>query len=176
MAVKAPNQENPEQELVPAFESPAAERRLLSFYDRLRDRVSTRVEGRGGRLGSAASTALLLVPDIFILLLRLSLDREVPAENRRLLGGALLYFLVPLDLFPEMFVGPAGYLDDLVLACVVLAQALGPEVEARAAAHWNGPTELRLALTQIVRSAESLLGGGLYARLRALLARRGLEL
>jgi uncharacterized membrane protein YkvA (DUF1232 family) len=152
------------------------ERKLLGFYDGLRERMRRAVERRGGRLGPAAATALLLVPDVFILLVRLSLDREVPAESRRLLGGALLYFLMPLDLMPEIVVGPVGYLDDLILACVVLSRALGPEVEARAAAHWNGPTELRRALTDVVRSADSLLGDGLSARLRALLARRGLEL
>ena len=153
-----------------------SERRLLGFYDSLRGSIARAVEGRAGRLGAAAAAALLLVPDIFILLARLSLDREVPAETRRLVGGALLYFLVPFDLMPEIVLGPGGYLDDLVLACVVLAQALGPELEAHAARHWNGPTELRRALSDITRSAESLLGEGLFARLRNLLARRGLEL
>ena len=54
---------------------------LLSFYDRLRERILESVEERGGHLGSATVSALLLVPDVFMLLVRLSLDREVPART-----------------------------------------------------------------------------------------------
>src|SRR5262245_59645581 len=53
---------------------------LLSFYDRLREKILQAVEKRGGRLGEGAVRALLLVPDVFILLVRLSLDREVPGS------------------------------------------------------------------------------------------------
>ena len=62
---------------------------LLSFYDRLRERVVREVERRGGKLGSGAAQALLLVPDVFILAVRLMLDREVPQSTRVLLGSAL---------------------------------------------------------------------------------------
>ncbi len=155
---------------------PASEARLLSFYDQLRARVESTVARRGGRWGPQVASALLLVPDVFFLLARLTLDRSVPKETRRLLGGALAYFLLPLDLLPELVVGAGGYLEDLVLASVVLAQALGPELETHAARHWSGRGEVREALTAVARSAESLLGEGLYARLKRLLARRGFQL
>jgi len=148
---------------------------LLSFYDRLRTRIVTAVERRGGRWGRATSSALLTVPDIFMLLVRLTLDSEVPKETRRLLGGALAYFLLPFDLLPEMLVGPGGYIDDLVLACIVLSEALGPDLEAFAARHWSGSGELRRLLTDISRSGEALLGEGLFLRVRKFLERRGLS-
>lgn len=157
-------------------EPEAAEAGLLSFYDVLRRRVAAAIERGGGRWGETTAGALLLVPDVFVLLVRLTLDRQVPAETRRLVGGALTYFLLPVDLLPEMMLGPGGYLDDLVLACVVLAQALGPDLEHHAEKHWSGTRDLRQTLAQITRSAEALLGDGLFARLRRLLARRGLEL
>lgn len=155
---------------------PGVEPGLLSFYDRLRRRIAAVIERRGGRWGEKTAAALLLVPDVFVLLVRLTLDRQVPAETRRLLGGALAYFVLPLDLLPEMMLGPVGYLDDLVLACVVLAQALGPDLERHARKHWSGSGELRETLAQITRSADALLGDGLFARLRRLLAQRGVEL
>src|SRR5687768_14301139 len=76
------------------------ESRLLGFYDRLRERILETVERRGGRLGSASVRALLLVPDIFMLLVRLALDPEVPGGTRALIGGALAYFILPIDLLP----------------------------------------------------------------------------
>jgi uncharacterized membrane protein YkvA (DUF1232 family) len=148
-------------------------RRLFSFYDRLRDRVAAGVERRGGKLGRPAADALLLVPDVFMLLARLAFDRQVPPGVRSLIGGALAYFVLPFDLLPEGLIGGAGFLDDLVLATAVLSQALSPALAGRAERYWSGRQELRQVLQDVVATAHSLLGENLFARLRALLARRG---
>ncbi|MEJ2084674.1 MAG: hypothetical protein P8Y44_03220 [Acidobacteriota bacterium] len=50
---------------------------LLSFYDRLRGRVTRWVDRRSGRLGKGAAEALLIAPDLFILIARLCLDSDV---------------------------------------------------------------------------------------------------
>lgn len=150
--------------------------RLLSFYDRLRERMVKTVARRSRKLGPAAVEALLLVPDVFMLLARLALDRQVPAGARSLIGGALLYFLTPLDLFPEAVIGPVGFLEDLVLAAAVLSQALGGELEPHARRYWSGRQELRGVLHDITASAHSLLGGRLLGRLDRALARRGVHL
>jgi len=150
--------------------------RMLSFYDRLRGRIVAAIEKRGGRLGRGAIDVLLVVPDVFMLLVRLALDPQVPAPTRSLIGGALAYFLLPFDLLPEALVGGLGFADDLVLAAAVLTQALGPELEPRAARYWSGRHELRQVLQDVVGTAQSLLGENLVARLERLLARRGVNL
>lgn len=149
---------------------------LLSFYDRLRERILEAIERRGGKLGPAAVRALLLVPDVFILLVRLSLDKRVPAPARAMIGGALAYFILPVDLLPEAFVGGAGFLDDLVLATAVLAHTFSGELEPYARRHWSGPEDLRQVLTDVASAAEGLLGANLYDRLRRMLARRGVRM
>ncbi|MFP3939124.1 MAG: YkvA family protein [Thermoanaerobaculia bacterium] len=149
---------------------------LLSFYDRLRERVIEAVEKRGGRMGEGTVRALLLVPDVFILLVRLALDREVPASARMLIGGALAYFVLPMDLLPEALVGVGGFVDDLVIATAVLAQAFGGELEPYARKHWSGSEDLRVVIRDVGYAAENLLGTKLYGRLEALLARRGIRL
>jgi len=138
---------------------------LLSFYDRLRERVA-------GSRDSRVRELLLLVPDVFVLLARLSLDPAVPKASRALIGGALAYFVMPLDLLPEGVIGPSGYLEDLVLACAVLAHAFGPELDELAARHWSGAGRLRQVLGDVSRAAEALLGESLYGRVQGLLARR----
>jgi uncharacterized membrane protein YkvA (DUF1232 family) len=150
--------------------------RMLSFYDRLRGRVVSAIEKRGGRLGRGAVDVLLVVPDVFMLLVRLALDPQVPAPTRSLIGGALAYFLLPFDLLPEALVGGLGFADDLVLAAAVLTQALGPELEPRAERYWSGRHELRRMLQDVVGAAQSLLGENLVGRLERLLARRGVSL
>jgi uncharacterized membrane protein YkvA (DUF1232 family) len=148
---------------------------LLSFYDRLRERIVQAVEKRGGKLGEGAVRALLLVPDVFMLLVRLSLDRDVPGSARALIGGTLAYFVLPLDLFPEALLGGVGFMDDLVLASAVLAQAFSGDLEPYARRHWSGSEDLRVVLRDITNTAHSLLGQSLWDRVRGLLRRRGIQ-
>lgn len=159
--------ENEQLEVLPKPE------RLLAFYDRLRARVTAALERRGGRWGGRLGDTLLLAPDVFILLARLALDPEAPRETRRLVGGALLYFLVPVDLLPEALVGVVGFTDDVVLASLVLTEALRADLEPLVERHWSGSGGARRVLTDVARSASTLLGENLFARLRSLLARHG---
>jgi uncharacterized membrane protein YkvA (DUF1232 family) len=153
---------------------------LLSFYDRLREKILETIEKRSGRRGAKLTEdtvrALLLVPDVFILLARLALDKEVPGSARAMIGGAIAYFILPIDLLPEAFLGPAGYLDDLVLATAVLAQAFGGDLEPYARKHWSGSEDLRVVIQDVTSTAQSLLGKNLYDRLRRLMSRRGIEI
>jgi uncharacterized membrane protein YkvA (DUF1232 family) len=149
---------------------------LLSFYDRLRERVLAAVERRGGRLGSGVAEVLLLAPDVFMLLARLALDRDVPKSTRTLVASALAYFVLPVDMLPEALIGAAGYADDLVLAAAVLTRALGGELEPWAAKHWSGSQPLRKSLHDVLAVARGLTGTDLYRRLRSRLAREGIDL
>ncbi len=149
---------------------------LLSFYDRLREKVIDRVENRGGRLAEGTVRALLLVPDVFMLLVRLSLDKNVPTQARMLIGGALAYFVLPMDLLPEAIVGVGGYVDDLVLATAVLSQAFSGELEPYARKHWSGSEDLRVVLADVTYAAENLLGAKLFNRLKNLMEKRGIKL
>jgi uncharacterized membrane protein YkvA (DUF1232 family) len=153
-----------------------AQPRMLAFYDRLRGRIVATIEKRGGRVGRGAADALLLVPDVFMLLVRLAMDPQVPASTRGLIGGALAYFVLPFDFLPEGLIGGFGFMDDLVLAAAVLTHALGPELEPRAQRYWSGRQELRQVLQDVVTTAQSLLGENLFGRLQRLLARRGVAL
>lgn len=149
---------------------------LFKFYDHLRERVLHAVEEKGGRASEVAVEALLLAPDVFILLVRLALDKEVPGSARALIGGALAYFVLPADLLPEILLGPVGFMDDLVLASAVVSQAFGGELEPYAARHWSGSHELRKVVTGITDTAQHLLGEKLHRRVQRLLSRHGVTL
>jgi uncharacterized membrane protein YkvA (DUF1232 family) len=149
---------------------------LLSFYDRLRKNILQGVEKHGGKLPGDAVKMLLLVPDIFILMVRLTLDKSVPRGARAMIGGALAYFILPFDLLPEALLGPIGYMDDLVLGVAVLSQVFGGELEPYARKHWSGPEDLRKVLGDVTEASQALLGVSLYGRLKKLLARRGIRI
>lgn len=149
---------------------------LLSFYDRLRRRIHAYVEEKGGSLGPATADALLLVPDVFVFLVRLVLDPDVPKRQRALIGSAIAYFVLPVDLLPEGIIGPAGYVEDLVLALTILSQAFGSDLEPWAEKYWSGSQSLRKVMRDVLQTAHGLLGADLHAKLRGALAKRGLDL
>jgi uncharacterized membrane protein YkvA (DUF1232 family) len=149
---------------------------LLSFYDRLRQTVVHGIESKAGKLPGDAARMMLLVPDVFILMVRLTLDKSVPRGARAMIGGALAYFILPFDLLPEAILGPVGYMDDLVLGVAVLSQVFGGELEPYARKHWSGPEDLRVVLRDVTQASQALLGVSLYGRLKKLLARRGIQL
>ncbi len=149
---------------------------LLRFYDRLHKKVLDTVERRAGKLPEDVVIALLLVPDIFILMVRLTLDKQLPARSRLLIGGALAYFISPFDLLPEALLGPIGYLDDLVVAVAVLSQVLHGDLEPYARKHWTGRQDLQHVLHDISSTARTLLGPRIHDRLSRLLARHGVPL
>jgi len=148
---------------------------LLSSYDRLRLRLVSALE-RQGRLGRAVSEPLMLAPDLLVLLVRLCLDRDVSPASRQLIVGALAYFLTPVDLLPEAFLGVGGILDDVVLASLVLSHSLDAELEPLAVKHWSGSQELRVVLADASAAGVALLGFNVYERLKKLLARRGIHI
>jgi len=149
---------------------------LLSFYDRLRQRVRDYLEERGGEIGARTAGYLLLVPDVLILLARLALDKEVPKQQRALIASALAYFLLPLDFLPEMILGPVGYLDDLVLAAMVLTQVFGDTLEPFTDRHWSGSERLRTVLTDIAQVGDKLVGKDVYGRLLSWMRKKGIDL
>ena len=157
--------------------SPRESRRseLFGFYDRVRSRIESYLERKGGRLGTKAAAALLLVPDVLLLLVRLFLDRQTPQSSRALIGGALAYFVLPADLAPEIVLGPIGFLDDLVIATTVLGHVLGPELETVARSYWSGSQRSLEALTDVSRSGSLLLGADLARRVESVLERRLLK-
>ena len=164
------------RQLSPVSAEELASTGMLSFYDRLRDRVTTAVEKRGGKLGQGAVEALLLAPDLLVLLVRLGLDSRVPKQQRRFLLGALAYFLTPIDLLPEGLMGPAGYLEDVVLAAAVLRMSLRTELEPLADDYWSGNQKLRVVLGNLAEISYDLLGPPLYLRVQRFLDRWGIRL
>jgi uncharacterized membrane protein YkvA (DUF1232 family) len=80
------------------------------------------------------------VPDGTVLLRRLLADDRVPRRPKLLLGIALGYLAVPVDLVPDV-IPVAGQLDDAIvvwLAIRAVTRAAGPAVVRQL---WPGPPE-----------------------------------
>lgn len=139
--------------------------RAERFYDRVRKRIQRYVDSKGAAAGKTAEY-LLLVPDVFILLWRLVNDGRVSGKNKVLLGSGLAYYIFPIDLIPEAFVGPIGYLDDLVFAVFILNKILGETDAAVLREHWPGGEDVLAIITKVLGAAESLVGTDMVDRIK----------
>lgn len=137
------------------------------FYKSLRRRVDTWLETGEGRRFKWAEH-LLVAPDVFHLLCRLSLDAGVPLRDKAVLATAIAYWVSPLDLLPEALLGVVGYGDDLALAAYVLnalVNRTSPDLVRR---HWAGKGDVLEVVRRVLAAADGMVGSGLWKKLRGL--------
>lgn len=147
---------------------PVSADRARRFYDRLRERIHRYVEGKGS-VAERGADFLMLVPDIFILLWRLTTDTRVNAKNKVLLGSGLAYYLFPLDIMPEAILGPIGFIDDLVFGVYILNKLLVDTDPAILREHWSGEEDVLQAIQRVMGAADNLVAGELMPRLKKLI-------
>ncbi|MBI3395083.1 MAG: DUF1232 domain-containing protein [Spirochaetia bacterium] len=140
------------------------------FYKKIRSRITDWVKGKGA--SNAFAEYLLAAPDLFHLMVRLSLDKEVPPKEKARLGFAIAYFIVPIDLMPEGMLGPLGFLDDVALAAYVLNSMLANVDPAVIDRHWAGDRNVLELIEGISKKTDDMVGRGLWKRLRDRLEKR----
>lgn len=144
---------------------PVSRERAERFYDRMRGAIRRYVESKGPFAGKT-SEYLLLVPDVFMLLWRLMNDARVSAKYRVMLGSGIAYYLFPLDIMPEGFMGPAGYIDDLVFGVYLLNKMLTDTEPAILREHWSGKEDILATIRNVLTAAETLVGTQILGRLK----------
>jgi uncharacterized membrane protein YkvA (DUF1232 family) len=129
----------------------AREKRL---YDRLRAKLVT-VEP-GARSG--IRDLLLFLPDLAVLLFRLSRDSRVPAGSKAVAVLGLGYVLSPIDLLPEIVFGPIGFVDDLLVAAAAVSRIVNHVHPDLVKSHWSGAGDALEVVKRITAWSESIVG------------------
>jgi len=109
---------------------------------------------------------ILLAPDLFHLLTKLTLDPDVPASKKVKLVGIIAYFISPLDFLPEILLGPIGYLDDIALTAYVLNDILNevdPKIIQR---NWAGDRDILPLIKTIIANANNMVGSGIWKKIK----------
>jgi uncharacterized membrane protein YkvA (DUF1232 family) len=136
----------------------------LDFYQQMRDSIRIWLEGKG--VNYQFTDYLLAAPDLFHLLCKLTIDKEVPVSEKAKLAGAIVYFVSPFDLLPEAVTGPVGYIDDVAVAAFVLNGLINktnPKIVRR---HWAGNNDILDLIQQILQVADEMVGSGLWAKIQ----------
>jgi len=95
---------------------------------------------------------LRAIPDVIRVIGRLVGDPVLPRGVKIALGAALAYLLSPIDLIPD-FVPLVGYLDDVLLAAVVVDGLLNYVDRRIVLKYWPGTPQ---SLDKIGRAARLL--------------------
>lgn len=144
------------------------------FYQNLRIRIRNYLQSSEGKSNRFAEY-LMLAPDMFHLLVKLTLDRDVLIRDKALLGATLLYYMSPLDLLPEGLLGPAGFLDDVAMAAYVVNSIISHTDIEVIRRHWAGEGDVLDKVRSILHRSEGMLGGGLWGSVRHWIGERGLR-
>lgn len=140
------------------------------FYQHLRQKIekwSRTEQGKSYRW----TKWILMAPDLFHLLVKLTLDSRISAYDKAKLAAATAYFIAPLDFLPELILGPTGYLDDIVIAAAVLNQIINRSSVEIVQEHWAGEGDVLKKLQAILYLADQMVGSGLFKRIRKVIER-----
>jgi uncharacterized membrane protein YkvA (DUF1232 family) len=95
---------------------------------------------------------LRALPDIGRLIARLAVDPVLPRTAKVALAAAAVYLLSPIDLIPD-FIPLVGYLDDVVLAAILIDGILNYVDRALVLKYWPGTPQ---SLERLARAARLL--------------------
>ena len=143
------------------------DKKQLDFYQKLRNEVKQWVNKNVDK-DNKWSDYILLAPDIFHLICKLSVDKNVPASKKIKLVGAIAYFISPIDLIPEGIVGPIGYLDDIAISAYILNDLIN-EVDPRIVSkHWAGEQDILDLIKTIIANADKMIGSKLWNKIKSM--------
>lgn len=142
----------------------------FKFYEDLRQKAKGWTKEKTGKLGGKLGEYLFLLPDFFILLGRLMIDKRVPAKQKAYVGGIIAYVILPFDIIPD-FIPVIGYLDDLVLVVMGLNMILNEIDSAIIIDNWSGEGDVLKQMQGIVAAAEAFLDRRVLRRIKRWLRR-----
>jgi uncharacterized membrane protein YkvA (DUF1232 family) len=136
------------------------------LYDRLRSRLAE--SPRPGD-GSGLRDVALLLPDLTVLLARLLRDPRVPRGPKLVALLGLGYVLSPIDLLPEVLLGPIGLVDDLLVVTACLSRLLNDIHPDVVRSHWSGRGDALETIQRVTAWSRSLVSRNLGAAVRRVL-------
>ncbi len=139
--------------------------RQSDFYKKIRKDVKVWLHNNADK-NDQWSEYLLAAPDLFHLLYKLSVDKDIPSKKKVKLFAGIAYFISPIDLFPEALFGPIGYLDDISVAAYVLndiVNEIDPQIVRR---HWAGEQDILDLVKSILANADKMIGSKLWKKIR----------
>jgi len=107
-------------------------------------------------LRSRMTNLLFFIPNMLVLCARLMVDPRVPAKERLLVAGAIVYAVIPFDFIPDLlpFV---GQVDDAYLISMSLLRLMTVTDARVVREHWRGGGDVVELVGSVAMLASKLL-------------------
>jgi uncharacterized membrane protein YkvA (DUF1232 family) len=132
-------------------------------------RAGTRRRGSAPRTGAKRTLlgTIAQIPRYLRLMGGLLTDPRVPALDKVLLGIAVAYVVMPIDLIPD-FIPFIGQVDDVFILALAVRRLIGSAGMRVIRDHWDGAIEdlHPRALQEVIAAAAFFLPRGIRRRLR----------
>jgi uncharacterized membrane protein YkvA (DUF1232 family) len=119
------------------------------------------------QLNGRLKNLILFIPNMLLLCVRLLADKRVPAIDRALVAGAIVYAIIPFDLIPDM-IPFVGQIDDaylIALSLLRLMERTDPDIVRE---HWSGGGDV----VELIGAAALIAAKFLPQRIRRVLTAR----
>lgn len=134
------------------------------FYTKLRIKIAKWQKTKAGKKYPYAHY-IMAVPDFFHLICRLMTDKSVSAKYKAELGLVLTYFISPIDIIPELIVGPIGFVDDLGLIFFVLNNMINNSSRKVVLRNWAGTGEVLKIIKDGLQNMNKMVGTSTWSRI-----------
>ncbi|MDD3051097.1 MAG: DUF1232 domain-containing protein [Candidatus Cloacimonetes bacterium] len=128
----------------------------FKFYEKLRRKTRKFMNDKIGSSGERIIDYLFLLPDFFMLLIRLTTDERVKKSLKFTVLGVIAYVILPIDIIPD-FIPIIGYVDDLVMAIFALNMIMNEVGFQILLDNWSGPKDLLNTMQSITDLAYNSL-------------------
>lgn len=118
-------------------------------------------------LRSRMTNLLLIIPNMLLLSAKLMVDPRVPAKERVLVAGAIVYAFIPFDFIPDM-IPFVGQVDDAYLIALTLLRLMSVTEPHVIREHWRGGGDV----VELIGATALLAGKLLPRRIRRVLTSR----
>lgn len=144
--------------------------KTMKFYEELRKKAKDWSSEKSSGKFTKLSEYLFLLPDFFILLTRLAVDKRVQNKKKVMVAGIIAYVMMPFDIIPD-FIPIIGQIDDLVLVVLGLNMILNDIDKKILLDNWSGEGQLLELLQKISSLAEKFLDKTILSRIKGWLNR-----
>ena len=136
------------------------------FYQSIRRKINDFIKTDEGKKYKFAEF-LLLAPDLFHLLCRLTFDDEVSVADKAKLAIAIAYFISPVDLIPDALL-PVGYIDDVAISAYVLNSIINNTSPDIVEKYWTGEKNILEIVKSILKTVDEMIGSGIWQKIKSM--------
>ena len=139
--------------------------RKFKFYEKMRTTIDKWTKKRAGKAGYEIAQFLLLLPDLFMLVSRLIIDKRVPAGKKVFLAGVIAYIISPIDIIPD-FIPFIGYTDDLFLVIFALDNLLNNVEDNVIIENWSGKENIIDLIRTLLEKSDQFLDKNVLSKIK----------